>query len=66
MKENEDVTVTLTVKAVCDMVICDDAVITHGLAVMLAEDCKSECRIKGYAAYRHKTQEKRLWVKSDL
>lgn len=49
MKENEDVTVMLTVEAVCDMVICDDAVITHGLAVMLAEDCKFECRIKGYA-----------------
>ena len=31
IKENEDGTVTLTVDAVCDMVICDDAVITHEL-----------------------------------
>lgn len=38
MKENEDGTVTLTVEAVCDMVICDDAVITHELTVRFAED----------------------------
>ena len=38
MKENEDGTVTLTVEAVCDMVICDDAVITHELTVQFAED----------------------------
>ena len=37
-KENEDGTVTLTVEAVCDMVICDDAVITHELTVRFAED----------------------------
>lgn len=30
--------VTLTVEAVCDMVICDDAVITHELTVRFAED----------------------------
>lgn len=38
IKENEDGTVTLTVEAVCDMVICDDAVITHELTVQFAED----------------------------
>lgn len=38
IKENEDGTVTLTVEAVCDMVICDDAVITHELMVRFAED----------------------------
>lgn len=38
IKENEDGTVTLTVEAVCDMAICDDAVITHELTVRFAED----------------------------
>ena len=38
VKENEDGTVTLTVDAVCDMVICDDTVITHELTVRFAED----------------------------
>lgn len=38
VKENEDGTVTLTVDAVCDMVICDDAVITHELTVKFTED----------------------------
>ncbi len=38
VKENEDGTVTLTVEAVCDMVICDDSVITHELTVRFAED----------------------------
>ena len=38
IKDNEDGTVTLTVEAVCDMVICDDAVITHELTVRFAED----------------------------
>ena len=38
IKENEDGTVTLTVEAVCDKVICDDAVITHELTVKFAED----------------------------
>lgn len=38
IKNNEDGTVTLTVEAVCDMVICDDAVITHELTVKFAED----------------------------
>lgn len=38
IKENEDGTVTLRVDAVCDMVICDDAVITHELTIRLAED----------------------------
>ena len=38
IKENEDGTVTLTVEAVCDMVICDDAVITNELTVRFAED----------------------------
>ena len=38
IKENDDGTVTLTVEAVCDMVICNDAVITHELTVRFAED----------------------------
>ena len=38
IKENEDGTVTLTVEAVCDMVICDDAVITHELTLRFSED----------------------------
>ncbi len=35
---NEDGTATLTVDAIRDMVICDDAVITHELTVRLSED----------------------------
>ena len=38
VKKNEDGTITLTVDAVCDMVICDDAVITHELTVRFKED----------------------------
>ncbi len=38
INENEDDTITLTVEAVCGMVICDDAVITHELTVKFAED----------------------------
>ena len=38
IKENDDGTVTLTVEAVCDMVICNDAVITHELTVRFAEN----------------------------
>lgn len=33
IKYNDDGTVTLTVDAVCDMILCDDAVITHELTV---------------------------------
>lgn len=38
IKENEDGTITLTVDAVCEMILCDDAVITHELTVRFAED----------------------------
>ena len=38
IKENKDGTVTLTVDAVCDMVLCDDAVITHELTVRFGKD----------------------------
>ena len=38
IKENDDGTITLTVEAVCDTVICNDAVITHELTVRFAED----------------------------
>lgn len=38
IKENKDGSVTLTVKAVCDVVVCDDAVITHELTVKFADD----------------------------
>ena len=39
VRENPDGTVTLTVNAVCDMVICDDALITHDLRVK-SSNCK--------------------------
>ena len=35
--ENDDGTITLTVDAVCSMILCDDAVITHELTVQFAE-----------------------------
>ena len=38
IRENEDGTVTLTVDAVCSMILCDDAVITHELTVRFLED----------------------------
>ena len=38
IRENKDGTVTLTVDAVCSMILCDDAVITHELTVRFAED----------------------------
>ena len=38
VKENEDGTMTLTVDAVCEMVLCDDAVITHELTLKFEED----------------------------
>lgn len=38
IRENSDGTVTLTVDAVCSMLWCDDAVITHELTVRFAED----------------------------
>ncbi len=38
IKKNPDGTVTLTVDAVCEMILCDEAVITHELTVVFAED----------------------------
>ena len=38
LRENEDGTVTLTVEAVCGMVIADDAVITHEVTMRFEED----------------------------
>lgn len=38
VKENEDGTITLLVDAVCEMELCNDAVITHELTVRFAED----------------------------
>ncbi|MGN0484976.1 MAG: DUF6070 family protein [Lachnospiraceae bacterium] len=38
IQENEDGTVTLTVDAVCDSLMCEDAVITHELTVRFAAD----------------------------
>lgn len=38
IKENEDGTVTLTVDAVCEMILCDDAVITHELTIRFKDD----------------------------
>ena len=38
IKDNPDGTIILTVDAVCEMVLCDEAVITHELTVRFAED----------------------------
>lgn len=38
IKKNPDGTVTLTVDAVCEMVLCDEAAITHELTVRFAAD----------------------------
>ena len=38
IRKNADGTVTLTVDALCDMVACEDAVITHELTMRFAED----------------------------
>lgn len=38
IKENRDGTITLTVEAVCDTFLCNDAVITHELTVRFLED----------------------------
>ena len=38
IRENKDGTITLTVDAVCEMILCDEAVITHELTVRFAED----------------------------
>ena len=38
VRKNDNGTVTLTVDAVCDSVVCDDAVITHELTVQFSED----------------------------
>ncbi len=38
IRENEDGTITLRVDAVCQMILCDDAVITHELTVRFSED----------------------------
>lgn len=38
IKENDDGTLTLTVDAVCEMIFCDDAAITHELTVRVRED----------------------------
>lgn len=38
IRENEDGTFTLTVDAVCQMILCDDAVITHELTVEFSKN----------------------------
>ena len=38
IRENTDGTVTLTVDAVCSMILCDDAVINHELTMRFADD----------------------------
>lgn len=40
IKENEDGTITLTVDAVCEMILCDDAIITHELTIRTGENGK--------------------------
>lgn len=38
IKKNPNGTITLTVDAVCEMMLCDEAVITHELTVLFEED----------------------------
>ena len=38
IRENEDGTFTLTVDAVCQMILCNDAVITHELTIRCLEN----------------------------
>ena len=38
IRKNEDGTITLTVDALCNMVVCDDALITHELTVKFNDD----------------------------
>lgn len=38
IRENADGTITLTIDAVCEMILCDDAVITHELTIQMKED----------------------------
>lgn len=38
IRKNKDGTITLTVDAVCEMILCDEAVITHELTVRFEED----------------------------
>ena len=38
IKKNQDGTVTLTVDAVCEMILCNDAVITHELTVCFSDN----------------------------
>lgn len=38
IRENEDGTVTLTVDAVCELLLCDDAAITHEVTLRFRED----------------------------
>lgn len=38
IRENLDGTITLTVDAVCEMVLCDDSVITHELTIQMKAD----------------------------
>ena len=38
IKHNPNGTITLTVDAVCEMVLCNEAVITHELTVKFAKD----------------------------
>lgn len=40
IKHNEDGTVVLTINAVCDSVVCNDAVITHELTMKIQDDGK--------------------------
>ncbi len=37
-KKNENGTYTLTISAVCEMVLCDDALITHELTIQIGKD----------------------------
>jgi len=66
IQKNEDGTVTLTVEAVCDMVIYNDAVITHKLTVRFVKDGSFQYLgneilndgIKDIPGYQYRIQEK--------
>ncbi len=66
IRENEDGTVTLMVDAVCEMLLCDDAAITHEVTVRFREDGSFQylgnkmirCSADVAPEYRHRVRER--------
>lgn len=48
IKENNDGTITLTVEAVCEMVIRDDSVITHSLSKWETQSSRRQHNLHNY------------------